>query len=619
MLQRTPLLLLLAAALPAAAPRLSAQDASPPDSSAADSAAARPLPAPLPDPADSAAAVSPRIGPPQADSIAAPVAATALSADSAAPRTDPAARPVTAAGRIGPVALLPFLTVGGAEEEALRMAQLRGEETAVGFLLRAPSSLTPWGEGRGVGIAVLAPRAVMGWNSAVPFGLNDGSVWAGRGTSVLATAGFAAQAGPVRLVVAPEVVYAQNAGFDSVIPPAWLTANPHRYIPPWQRGEHSIDLPYRMGNEARNQLRAGQSSLTVTAGPVAVGASTENQWWGPGIRNALVLSNQGPGVEHLFLRTSRPLRTPVGWVEARWIAGALRESRWFRDTTAAADSLGSRWRSFSAAAVVVSPSRWLSVGLARSVYAQTEDRGGALGGAADAFTRFSGAADTASAHPYEQITAVWARIVVPEEGAEAYVEWARTRMPGGVRGLLETPEHTQGYTVGLQWLRPLRGGSVRLQAEHTYVEESPTFAWMPTGSWYASALVPQGYTNEGQGLGAAVGPGGSGQWFALDWLRGRGRGGVFLNRIRWAQDAYYDKPGGHNRHLGYDLTMYGGVRGALPVGPLRLDVEYGLMKRWNYLFQSRANQFQDRNLTVNVENHTLRLGITAVAPRLGPR
>ena len=595
---------LLAAAVLALASPLRAQDPSPPDSATA------PLPTPVPVRADSG-------GPAAGDSV------TRVGLDSAAlPRV---ALPADALLRPPPVAaprsgLQPFFTVGGVEEEAFRLAQLRGEAPLPGLMLRSPSSLTPWPQGARA--AVLAPRVAAGWNSDIPFSLNDGALWAGRGASVLATAGVAAQAGPVRLVLAPELVFAQNLEFDTVIPPAWRPVEPHRYIPPWQVGEHSIDLPYRMGDARRREVRPGQSSLTVAAGPVAAGVSTENQWWGPGVRNALVLSSQAPGVEHVFLRSARPLRTPLGRVEARWMAGALRESDWFRvgpDSSAVPDSAGvARWRSFSAAALVLSPSRYLSLGVARSVYAGAERRRDALNGAADVFTRFSGAADSTDAHPYEQITALWARVVVPQEGAEFYVEWARTRFPGGVRGLLETPEHTQGYTLGLQWLRPLGAGEVRLQAEHTYIEESPTYAWMPTGSWYASALVPQGYTNEGQGLGASVGPGGSGQWFAADWLRGRGRGGVFLGRIRWAQDAYYDKPGGPNRHLGYDLSVFGGARGAFALGSLRLDLEYALQKRYNYLFQSRALGFEARDQTVNVVNHTLRLGLTAVAPRLGP-
>jgi hypothetical protein len=369
-----------------------------------------------------------------------------------------------------------------------------------------------------------------------------------------------------------------------------------------------------MGGDALSGIRAGQSSLTVDAGAVAFGAATENHWWGPGIRGALVLSNQAAGFGHLFVRTARPLRTPVGSVEARWVAGALRDSRFY-----APEHGGERgWRTFSGAAVVVSPSRALSLGVARSVYAPADGAMDALAGGALVFTRW----DQIGAiypDPSEQITSLFGRLVMPEAGMEVYAEWARTRLPINVRDLVELPEHTQGYTLGLQWLRPAGPGDFRLQAEHTYLEESPTYAWRENGSWYASSQVPQGYTNEGQVLGSPIGPGGSGQWLAADWLRGRGRAGVFLQRVRWAQDAYYDQPGGFNRYLAYDVSLFGGARAAWAVGGIRMDAEYALEHRWNIFFQNDAANFRERKLGIRARNHQLRLRFTAAAPRLGRR
>ncbi|HST57800.1 MAG TPA: capsule assembly Wzi family protein [Longimicrobium sp.] len=534
----------------------------------------------------------------------APPAADAAGMDTAAPG------PAAAASTL----LQPLNTAGGAQDEALRAAQLRGEAPSTGYLLRSPSTFAPGGSGGPARVWIVAPEAELGWNSDIPFGLNDGALWSGRGSNLLLRAGVGVQAGPVRLIVAPELTWSANAAFDSLIPPAWAAMDSAAYLPPWQVGEHSIDLPYRMGDGSLGQVRPGQSSLTVTAGPVAVGAATENEWWGPGIRNALLLSNQAAGFGHLFVRTARPLRTPVGQVEARWISGALRDSEWYARERGTARG----WRSLSAAALVVSPWRTLSLGLARTVHTPADGAGDALAGGARVFTRWKEEGDPVDPDRYEQITALWGRVVVPQQGAEFYVEWARTRLPINTRALLETPEHTQGYTLGLQWLRPAGSGEIRLQAEHTYVEESPTFAFLYQGSWYASRTVPQGYTHEGQVLGASVGPGASGQWLAVDWLRGRGRGGAFVGRIRWAEDAYYDKPGGPNTFLGHDVSMMGGLRGAIAVGPLRLDAEYTLQKRYNYLFQSEATAFSNRNLTQNVLNHTLRLGVSTAAPRLGP-
>jgi len=508
-------------------------------------------------------------------------------------------------GSASPVRIL--VTVGSMAEERQRNAQLRGEAGVEGFLLRSPSTLTPWAAGSS--LAAVAPELRGTWNSKIPYTVNDGAMWAGRGASTLLMAGAVFQAGPLRLVVAPELVWAQNRDFDDLMPAEWDTMPHPPFQAPWQTGRNALDLPGRFGAGSVSRVLPGQSSLTLRAGAVAVGAATESQWWGPGARNAIVFTNQAAGVPHLFLRTARPLATPLGPLEAKWVAGALQASRW----TGA--PRGEGWRSLSAAALVLRPggSAGLSVGLARAVYAPSDDAGDALTQGADAFTRWAGAGDTLAANPFEQITSLFARWVFPSEGAEVYAEWARYRLPGSLSDFIERPEHTQGYVLGGQWLRPAGSGAVRVQAEMTYLERDPTFSSTRLGSWYASAAVPQGYTNDGQVVGSSVGPGGSGQWLAADWLRGDGRIGLFLGRNRWANDAYYDTPvSRRSRYRGHDVSVFAGLRGAAALGPMLVDADYTLAKRYNYLFQNSSLDWNTRENAVNVVNHTLEL-------RLSPR
>lgn len=545
------------------------------------------------------------------------LAAAVLAAAAALPRPAPGQQPAAASDSARPAASASpskslgavriLVTVGSAAEERVRTAQLRGQAPVDGFLLRSPSSLTPWA-GR-PNAAVVAPEIRGTWNSRIPYSVNDGAMWAGRGANVLAVAGAVFEAGPLRLVVAPEVTWSANQSFDSLTPVRWDSLPQPVFQPPWQTGRNAVDMPVRFGPDAFTRIYPGQSSLTLRAGAVAIGAATENQWWGPGVRNAIVFTNQAAGVPHLFLRTARPLATPLGPLEAKWVAGALRASAW----TAAPREDG--WRSLSAVGLTLRPGGGgLALGVARAVYARADGAGDALGAGADAFTRWGGAGDTLQARPFEQITSLFGRWVFPREGAEIYAEWARYRLPGSLRDVLESPEHTQGWVLGGQWLRPAGAGAVRLQAELTYLERDPTYASQPIGSWYASAAVPQGYTQEGQVIGASAGPGGSAQWAAVDWMRGLGRAGVFLGRNRWANDAYYDQPGSQiSRYRGHDVTLFGGVRAAWAMGPLIVGADYTLGKRFNYLFQNTSTSVLEIDgKAVDVVNHTLEL-------RLSPR
>jgi hypothetical protein len=372
-----------------------------------------------------------------------------------------------------------------------------------------------------------------------------------------------------------------------------------------------VDLPYRFGAGSRQVVLPGESSLTLSAGPVALGAATESQWWGPGIRNAILLSNQAGGFPHAFIRTSRPLRTPAGGVEAVWIAGRLDATAW--DTSSAGGT-----RSLSGAALVLSPAfaSGLQLGVGRVVYARAEDTGIATG-AADALVRWRGEGDTTGARPFEQILSFFGRWVLPGDHAEVYGEWARRRLPASLRDLLEQPEHTQGYTLGVQWARPAGSGLVRLQGEVTDLEKSSTYRARPIGSWYAGRAVPQGYTYRGKIVGAAIGPGASSQWLAVDWMRPAAQLGIFATRVRWENDAYYDIDGFTARYRGHDVSLLYGLRGGVALGGGWMDVEWTGGKRYNYLFQGMQTNWNQDDRTRSPYNHSLRLRFSVAPPRVG--
>ena len=525
----------------------------------------------------------------------------ALCAASAVAQEDPAPA--------GPASLS---TIGGAADQALRLGQLLGHEPAGGgYLLRSPSSVTPR---RGGGIRVLVPEVDLVWNSSIPHSLNDGPLWAGRGANGRLMAGIEAAAGPVRLIVAPEVVWSRNEAFDDILPFSWTPEERARYIAPWTTGVHSADLPWRHGDQPVRTLLPGQSSLTVHAGPLAAGFATENQWWGPGVRNAILFSNNAAGFPHLFVRTGRPLRTLVGEVEGRWIAGALSASPYF-----AGDGDEAGRRSVSALGLTLAPcaAPGLTLGIARTVYAPAGGWGQAAGRFADVLGHW-GAGRDSTGEAAEQMLALTARWVSPGDGAEVYAEWARRELPASLRDALEQPEYSQGYTLGGQLARPMAPGVLRLLAEATYLEKSTTYPARPTGSFYASARVPQGYTERGQVVGAAIGPGASSQWLAADLLGRRVEAGVFAGRIRWQNDAYYDKPGLNTRYRGHEVSILGGARASVELAGARLGAEWTAGKRLNYLFQNYALDWHLRDNAVDVVNHTLRLQLSA-APRTRAR
>jgi hypothetical protein len=199
------------------------------------------------------------------------------------------------------------------------------------------------------------------------------------------------------------------------------------------------------------------------------------------------------------------------------------------------------------------------------------------------------AADTTDqGHSYQrtdQLISLFGRWVFPASGFETYVEWARMELPRSLHEYLSVPQSTQGYTIGLQWADPTpRNGRLRLQAEVTNLEQTQVLPNRPPPDFYSGRGVPQGFTQKGQILGAAIGPGASSQFIAADWLASRWQAGAFAGRTRTENDALYRTLAPHNEQ--HDVTIYSGVRGGARLMGWDLSTELTVGRRLNYLFQS---------------------------------
>ncbi len=451
---------------------------------------------------------------------------------------------------------VPLVTLQGELAERRRLSLVEGADSADASLLRSASRDTPPAANvQHPSLRLLSPEVRMFSNSALPFGANTESVRAGRGVNIVATAGFDARYGPARLIVAPQLVYEQNLPFQ-VIP--YVQGTPPQRSP-WANPFHplpeSIDLPFRYGELSHRRLEAGQSSLTVDLGPMAVGAATENEWWGPGIRNALLLSDNAAGFPHLFARAATPVKTRAGVFDFDVIFGHLHESEYF-DHDPANDL-----STLSAGAFTWRPGGGpgLQLGFAH--------------------LRIDGASG------HDQMNSLFGRWVFVGSGLEAYAEWAHFQDPPSLRAFLEVPNHEQGYTVGLQWAHPLAPGrTFRLQTEASYLEPDASFRIRPVTTSYTSSTVPQGFTNRGKVLGANIGPGSSSQWLAADVFATQSRVGIYLGRIRYDNGTAFGPLVPDLR--GQDVSLLAGLRASRNVHGLHALVELTDTARLNYLYQA---------------------------------
>lgn len=498
-------------------------------------------------------------------------------------------------------------------DERIRLQQLLDRTPSAGYMIRSASRLSPAADSATATptCVLLLPDVRVVHNSGLPFSLNDGPMWAGRGWNESVTAGVAYSSGSVRLIVAPTFLSEQNEAFQVIpypkgkIPIRSIWANP--FHPP----PESIDLPLRFGDHAITNLNAGQSSLTVTHSNVSFGLANENLWWGPGIRNAITLSNNAPGFPHLFVGTRKPATTRLGTFDAQWILGELSESSFF-DTDPSNDH-----RSLNGAIVTWTPPQdtVITVGIARLALAAWNGSVFPVGHVLDVL-RSAGHADVdtnrSTSPNRDQITSFFARWLFPSAGFEAYAEWARFEEPRTLRDFLESPAHSEGYTIGLQWAHPLDSArTFQLQTEASYLEPDPSLRVRPVAETYTSRGVPQGFTQDGQALGAAIGPGASSQWLAGDVFAHRWRAGVYLGRIRWDNAVLFEPIVPEFKRQ--DVSLFAGLRGSVSWRGVNLGLDFTHAARFDYLFQAFVLT-APRTGGIDLINNTVSVTLSSALP-----
>ncbi len=448
-----------------------------------------------------------------------------------------AARPAAAQA---PVPIAPETFAGSEAESYLRVLQDLGQIPLHPWSLRPFSTREldrladatephPWADlysvapdtARGVRFHWIRPEARAIYNSAFPYGYNDGPLWAGRGLTMALQGGAAVRYGPLSAVVDPIVFRAQNASFplqDNGLDGDLAFAD--------GRYPTSIDLPQRFGSDPYQRFDWGQSTLRVDLPLVTAGVSTAAQLWGPAHDFPLILGNNAAGFPHAFLGTSSPVDIWVGTVHARLVWGVLNQSDY-------SSVVGPETRRFMSGLVAVFVPRgvpgleiggsrfyhtvWPAGGL--SVHNFTKPLEGFLKSGLPNTGLSDGKSDADN-----QLASAFARWVLPHSGFEVYGEYAREDHNWDLRDFTLEPDHDSGYMLGVQ-------RSIRLDSLHVLALRAEVLNTRPSNltrvrtqtAFYRHSRERQGHTEDGQILGSPAAYGGSGATVAGDYYLPRGR------------------------------------------------------------------------------------------------
>ena len=389
------------------------------------------------------------------------------------------------------------------------------------------------------------------YNTHHPYSINDGVMIPARSYQTMFSGGFYAKVGPLSIQLRPEVVYAENKPFQT-----FTSYKSNQELIAYYYFKSIIDLPEYYQDEPYKRIFWGQSSFRLTFGPISAGISSENLWWGPGLRNSLLMTNSAGGFKHITLNTVKPIRTPIGSFEAQLIGGRLDPSGFFgADTNLVIDgnklyrAKRNDWRYINGMVFSYQP-RWipgLFLGMTRSFIAYNSDVGNRFKDYFPIFSPFEKknnyAGEGESSVAGDQLASVFVRWHLLKEHTELYFEYGREDHAFDLRDLMIQPDHSRGYILGLRKLFPLnhlRDTYIEFNMELTQLETNMTNSRVKTYSWYAHIDgIYHGYTNSGQLIGAGIGPGSNLQTVTIKWGKMLKNLGIQIERYVHNNDLFY--------------------------------------------------------------------------------
>ena len=399
------------------------------------------------------------------------------------------------------------------------------------------SENTNWitkGKNRSEALKIYGPEWFNSYNTAAPYGQNDGALWQGKGYNTSLTAGARLEAFGFELTVKPQVSFSQNLEFDYIMPNYPATdkdGNPSIYNNKAAKygyyGVPSIDAPQRFGNKAFWTFDYGDTEIRWNWHTFTTGYGTQTIWLGPAKLNPIIHSNNSASYPKfdIGLRRTSLYMPHFGWYlgdfEFRGWWGKLSESDYFDNDYANNNNLIS-----GVAAAYSFPGifKGLSIGFNRTMLSKWNEM--------DSYGLFrifipimNGGHDAA-----DQRFSMTFDYLLPIAGLDIYLEWARNDFSPNMDYVIRYPFHTQGWTFGTQKAFKFKDKyGLKILLELTYLECSADYDrlinWYST--FYSHGEILQGYTNKGQWLGAGIGTGGNSQYLGIDFYFPKGSATIF--------------------------------------------------------------------------------------------
>ena len=432
-------------------------------------------------------------------------------------------------------------------------------------------------------------------NSLLPMSFNDGNMYPARGWQERYSYGVNLKLLIFDINYQPENIKVQNLTQEYY---AGNTQDGNFMFKYFGMVANNIDNFRQFGYDRIEEKTLGQSRAGIKFKYMAAGLSNENIWWGPGKRNSLIFTNNAAGFKHYYLKTVEPIKTYIGSFELAGVVGKL-------DTTKYTDIDQSLLdicqpckvfknldeREIDGITINYQP-KWIPnfyVGYAysRQFYRNATN---VIGDTVNFFSKDL---------PKQEIGSLFFRFTMPNDHAEFYGEMGLpNEVPWPWKFFKERMR--PAFVFGATKLVPLKlfDSYLSLNVEFTrlqlmnprdiFYDGYPSAGGKPN-SWYLSTIVQQGWANNGQLMGASIGPGSNNQSISLSWNKGYNKIGVFIERTVFNNDFYYsvyynpyaaNSYGYYNRYW-VDLTQRLELQ-LMPIKNILLSASYTNTDALNY-------------------------------------
>lgn len=395
------------------------------------------------------------------------------------------------------------------------------------------------GVSQGIFVKPYGPEWYNSYNTAAPYGQNDGALWQGKGYNTSLTAGIRLEAYGLELTVKPQLCWQENREFD-IMPSN--TDSEYGYF--WGYGKNiGCDAPQRFGDSSFWTFDWGDTEIRYTWHTLTVGFGTQSIWLGPAYKNPVLHSNNAASYPKfdIGLRKQRVVIPGLNWnlgeIEGRLWTGYLSESDYFDKKSSNNHNLIHGF-TFSYAPSFL---KGLTIGLHRTclVKASFENLKYLIPVGQNTHV---GEADAGE----DQKFSLTLDYLFPSVGFEIYGEIGTDDYApgGGINGYIRYLTHTMVYTVGAKKTMTLsRKNNVfgELIFEWNNTEMSQNYQLSGGYSFGFHYQITQGYTNKGQWLGSGIGYGGNSQYLEYKVLYPKGTTSIFMGRNNPDNNFIYQK------------------------------------------------------------------------------